>query len=68
VKGKWYERVFYRYAGNCYRTECFEVPKWRCWCCRTYWILSVVTPLFLRDVRKRLYGPEGPTKPEEARQ
>jgi hypothetical protein len=52
----WYERLFYRYAGNCYRTECLEVTRWRCLYCRTYWILRVAAPLFYRDVRRRLYG------------
>lgn len=53
---KWYTRVFYRYAGNCYRTECLEVSSWRCRFCRTHWILRVTAPLFYRNVRRRLYG------------
>lgn len=61
MRGKWYERVFYRYAGNCYRTECLERRLERCLRCPTYWILKVVVPLVLRDVRRRLY-------PKEARQ
>ena len=61
-KWHWYERLFYRYAGNCYRTECLEVTKVACLCCRTYWILRVVAPLFYRDVRRRLFGTTGGTQ------